>query len=175
MLTRPLLPPLPKGGRSGSTLTEVLVALMITSIGLVSVATLFPLSVLRAVKATQLTSATDSRFNAEAMIDLYPNIIKSPGVNPINPAVVTVPTNFPTTANLATNDPSLTQNYIVDPMGFWAIQNLNVAPSGTGLPYQQRPEHWHGNDPSWSITLETPPVLPGSIPWAARTDSLVIL
>ncbi len=67
-----------------STLTEVLVALMITSIGLVSVATLFPLSILRSVKATQLTSATDVRFNAEAAIDMYPNMLPiSPQVPPV--------------------------------------------------------------------------------------------
>ena len=44
--------------RGGVTLTEVLVSLMLMSIGVVTLATLFPLAVLRAVQATQLTSAT---------------------------------------------------------------------------------------------------------------------
>src|SRR5436190_18179248 len=41
--------------RFGSTLTEVLVALLVMSIGLVSLTTMFPLSVLRSIKAAQLT------------------------------------------------------------------------------------------------------------------------
>ena len=59
--------------RDGSTLTEVLVALLIMSIGLVSVAVMFPLSVLRSIKGAQLTAATDARYNAEAMLTVFPN------------------------------------------------------------------------------------------------------
>lgn len=57
--------------RRGSTLTEVLVSVMVLGIGLVSVATLFPLSVLRALKANENTQATLLRYNAEAAIELY--------------------------------------------------------------------------------------------------------
>ncbi|MGC1273111.1 MAG: hypothetical protein WBC44_05350, partial [Planctomycetaceae bacterium] len=55
--------------RGGTTLTEVLMSLMIMGIGLVSVATLFPLSVLRSIEATQQTTATALRYGAEALID----------------------------------------------------------------------------------------------------------
>lgn len=55
--------------RSGTTLVEVLMSLLIMGIGLVSVATLFPLSVLRSVEATQMTTATTLRYTAEALID----------------------------------------------------------------------------------------------------------
>src|SRR5215467_1551135 len=55
-----------QGFRKGATLTEVLIALLIMSIGLVALAVLFPISVLRSIKATQFTTATDNRYNAEA-------------------------------------------------------------------------------------------------------------
>jgi type II secretory pathway pseudopilin PulG len=44
--------------RSGATLTEVLMSLLIMGLGITSVFTLFPMSVLRSVKATNLTNAT---------------------------------------------------------------------------------------------------------------------
>ena len=43
--------------RRGVTLTEVLMSLMIMSIGISSVAVLFPLSMLRSLQATQRTAA----------------------------------------------------------------------------------------------------------------------
>ena len=64
--------------RRGSTLTEVLIALLIMSIGLVALAVLFPMSVLRSIKASQLTNATDARYNAEAAIDQFPMIVRDP-------------------------------------------------------------------------------------------------
>ena len=74
---RTVTPPLPGPAgnrRGGTTLTEVLMSLMIMSIGIVTVATLFPISVLRSVHATQLTQATVLRYNAEALIDLHYNL-----------------------------------------------------------------------------------------------------
>ena len=44
---------------SGSTLSEVLISLLVMSIGVVSLATLFPVSVLRSIQATQLTNAAN--------------------------------------------------------------------------------------------------------------------
>lgn len=67
--------------RSGATLTEVLISLLIMSIGIVSLITMFPLSMLRTLKATQLTKATDFRFNAEAMIKMNPRMLADPDGN----------------------------------------------------------------------------------------------
>ncbi|MDP1798832.1 MAG: prepilin-type N-terminal cleavage/methylation domain-containing protein [Planctomycetaceae bacterium] len=60
--------------RRGVTLTEVLVSLAVMSIGVVAVATLFPLSVLRTVQATQLTNAAQLRYNFEGMAGARPEI-----------------------------------------------------------------------------------------------------
>ncbi len=121
----------------GSTLTEVLVALMIASIGLVSVATLFPMSVLRSVKAAQTTSATDVRYNAEEAMDRYPDIIKHPDSR--NPLYSVIPypappyPAAPTGYTINDVDPPWLQmqlqgikNYIVDPLGYAAVRNLNL-------------------------------------------------
>jgi hypothetical protein len=55
--------------RAGSTLTEVLISVMVLGIGVTSVAYLFPISVLQAVRANHITQATILRYNAEAAID----------------------------------------------------------------------------------------------------------
>jgi hypothetical protein len=54
--------------RSGATLTEVLMAIFVMSIGVVSVVTLFPLAILRAVHATQLTNSKVLEENIEEFI-----------------------------------------------------------------------------------------------------------
>lgn len=68
-IVRPI--PTPGPQRGGTTLTEVLMALLCMGIGVVAVASLFPIALLRSVQATQLTSATILRFNAETLIDLH--------------------------------------------------------------------------------------------------------
>lgn len=50
-------------------------ALMVMGVGVVTVATLFPIAILRSVQATQLTNATILRLNAEARIDLNPRLV----------------------------------------------------------------------------------------------------
>lgn len=92
--------------RRGSTLTEVLVALMIMSIGLVSLATLFPLATLRAAKAVQVTAATDLRYNADALLTMYPQMILDPDFDPLSD-------NLP-----GFNQSSL--NWVIDPIGYQA-------------------------------------------------------
>ena len=82
--------------RQASTLAEVLVSIMILSIGIISLATLFPISILRSIQATQLTNATILRFNAESQIDVSPSIV----YDPVPGSVLTG------------------SNYIVDPLGF---------------------------------------------------------
>lgn len=55
--------------RSGLTLSEVLISMLIMSVGVVCLATLFPISVLRTAQATQLTHAVFLRNNAEAAVE----------------------------------------------------------------------------------------------------------
>lgn len=59
----------------GTTLTEVLVSLLVMSIGVVTLATLFPISVLKSVQATQMTNATMLRYNAESMLEVFPEMV----------------------------------------------------------------------------------------------------
>ncbi len=58
-------------GRVGTTLTEVLMSLMIMSIGIVGVATLFPIATMRTLEANKQTVSTVARFNAEPAIDTF--------------------------------------------------------------------------------------------------------
>ena len=59
---------------AGATLSEVLVSLLVMSIGVVSLATLFPISVLRSLQATQLTSSANLRYNVEAFLGVRPQL-----------------------------------------------------------------------------------------------------
>ena len=54
----------PPAGRAGVTLTEVLISLMILSIGVVSVFSLYPVALLRSIRATQATNAKIASGNA---------------------------------------------------------------------------------------------------------------
>ncbi|TWU14264.1 hypothetical protein CA54_31070 [Symmachiella macrocystis] len=94
--------------RGGVTLVEVLMSLLVVGVGLVSVAVLFPLSILRTIEATQLTSATMVRYNAEEMIDAFPAL----AFNPDGDADVAEHANT---------------NYIVDPFGFDVLTTLSGA------------------------------------------------
>ena len=86
-------------------------ALMVMGIGVVSVATLFPIAILRSLQATQITNATILRLNAESMIDINRNLVHDPDGN-----------GNEVEHNVAGN------NYIVDPLGW---NTMNVAPLQT--------------------------------------------
>lgn len=58
--------------RPGAALMEVLIAILAMGIGVVSLMSLFPLSVLRTAQSHQLTVGTGVRLNVEAVIDSYP-------------------------------------------------------------------------------------------------------
>ncbi len=103
--------------RSGVTLIEVLMSLMIMSIGVTSVMVLFPIAVLRSIQSTQLTNAAILKYNVEAQLRGNPKVIFDPDGN----------------LDLATTDAQRQQalsehyqtaafrNYIVDPVGFHAF------------------------------------------------------
>ncbi|MCA9072626.1 MAG: hypothetical protein KDA84_27070 [Planctomycetaceae bacterium] len=101
---RPLSPPLPN--RDGTTLTEVLMAILCMGIGVVAVASLFPIALLRSVQATQLTSGTILRYNAETFVDVNPSVVFDPDVD------------SNATEHFSTN-------YLVDPLG-WNILNVDA-------------------------------------------------
>ncbi len=61
--------------RQGVSLIEVLVSVMIMSIGVALLSTLLPISILRTAQATQLTQSVFLRNNAEAVIETSPNIL----------------------------------------------------------------------------------------------------
>jgi hypothetical protein len=131
--------------RRGATLTEVLIALLIMSIGLVALAVLFPISVLRSIKATQFTTATDNRYNAEAMIDLYPNIVHNP--------------DYRLNALPLALDPTAHANdgyFIVDPLGY-AESVLHPESLFSG---DVRYSNYFGYDPTLVVPAAlTPPLL----------------
>ena len=93
--------------RDGVTLTEVLMSLMIMGIGVVSLATLFPISTLRVLEATNLTNSTVARFNAEGIIDSFPQMIHNPD------------------GDSTTREAG--KNYIVDPLGWHELLAQGVA------------------------------------------------
>ncbi len=63
--------------RPGVSLIEVLVSVMIMSIGVALLSTLLPISILRTAQATQLTQSVFLRNNAEALIEANPSILNS--------------------------------------------------------------------------------------------------
>ena len=80
------------GARRGVTLTEVLMSLLVMGIGVVSVATLFPLAVLRGAKATQYTAGTVLKQNAEETLNVSASPSLAPGAFPS--FIGGIPTDF---------------------------------------------------------------------------------
>jgi hypothetical protein len=117
--------------RSGATLIEVLMALMIMSIGVVSVATLFPLALKRAVQATQLTNSQILREQVVEMLKVHPELI------PINDRFVQdysiKDVNGVTSTSLFPYGPNVPLTLwrdievvrIVDPLGFYEYGDAN--------------------------------------------------
>lgn len=103
--------------RHGVTLVEVLMALMIMSIGVSSVAVLFPISVLRSIQATQLTNAAILKLNMETILDVRPELIFDPDGD----------------GDLVEHFRRQTgRNYVVDPVGFYThLSDGNAGFAGT--------------------------------------------
>lgn len=80
-----LLKPPATDNRAGATLTEVLMAILIMGIGMIGVISLFPAAVLRSVQAHALTTSANLRYNAEAAIAIYPQLLANPERNLGNP------------------------------------------------------------------------------------------
>jgi hypothetical protein len=116
--------------RSGVTLTEVLMSLMIMAIGVTSVMTLFPIATLRSAQATRLTNSALLKYNVEALLDARPELIFNPdgdgGPNAL-------------TEHFRGAD----RNYIVDPLGYFSAFEYGGGGT-TGRDFAQR----MGNDGS---------------------------
>jgi prepilin-type N-terminal cleavage/methylation domain-containing protein len=101
--------------RTGVTLTEVLMSLMIMSIGVSAVAVLFPVSTLRAIQANQLTHGAIVKYNVEALLQSDPKWVVDPDRD----------------GNLLEHFKTpLSRNYIVDPLAYYthfADGNVNNA------------------------------------------------
>lgn len=100
--------------RQGVTLTEVLMSLMIMSIGISSVAVLFPLSMLRSLQATQLTNAALLKLNVERIIEERPELIFDPDGDS------NLVEHFRTPAS---------RNYMVDPNGHYTMAADGLMPN----------------------------------------------
>jgi len=117
---------------------EVLISLLIMSIGIVSVATMFPLSMLRSIHATQLPNSTNLRYNAEALIDTATDLALNPDAYAVFPDTYVTP---PATSPQPPSSPNTSQNYIVDPLGWnlvdpsiqWYFGNDGGTPLTNGL------------------------------------------
>lgn len=130
--------------RAGTTLTEVLMSLMIMSIGIVSVATLFPISAMRTLEANKQTNSAIASFNANAAIDARPELIHNPddGVPELLSLFSTEPpaSKYTSKSNLAFGTDFRDRRYVVDPWGYYempTVGNINTEfgnVGGTALP-----------------------------------------
>lgn len=121
--------------RGGTTLTEVLMSILCMGIGVVAVASLFPIALLRSVQATQLTSGTILRMNAETLMDIYDelpvmaldqskNLLFNPDFavdNPQAPTPVVADDDFVE---------HFGRNYLIDPLGAMIVRDDNSRPLG---------------------------------------------
>lgn len=125
----------PQSARRGVTLTEVLMSLMIMSIGVSAVAVLFPISVLRSVQATQLTNSAILKYNAEALLRMRMGMVFDPdGDGNVNEHI----------------GRTLESRYIIDPSGYFAMTEAGMSyavnPAWPADPAQARGfADWFGN------------------------------
>jgi prepilin-type N-terminal cleavage/methylation domain-containing protein len=134
---------IPLRNRSGVTLTEVLMSLMIMGVGISAVAVLFPIAVLRSIQATQLTNAAILKQNIEEFLQLRPQLVFDPdgagGLTPLQHAR------------------GQNKRYLVDPIGFAAAYELTDAAVTAGIPDASRygrvlPYSARPGNPSWDLT-----------------------
>jgi Tfp pilus assembly protein PilV len=100
------------GARTGATLSEVLIAILVMSIGVLSVAALFPISIIRSAQANQLTVATGLRYNVEQMLAVYPQLWMDPDGGDAD------------SDGDRFND-QRGRNFIIDPLGYYYVQPVN--------------------------------------------------
>lgn len=65
--------------RRGTTLSEILASLIVMSVGIVSVMSLFPISVLRTVQANQLTTSAQLKYDFDGLTGPRPEVVTGVG------------------------------------------------------------------------------------------------
>jgi len=125
--------------RTAATLVEILMSLMVMSIGLVSVAALFPVSMLRSIQATQLTNASLLNYQCEDYMQAFPQLMTNhldavSGTN--RPNVEFTPNSIGWSrlgvANIGELRQNLPFNYtvVVDPVGYEYYRSIGQAVNG---------------------------------------------
>jgi len=112
---------------AGVTLTEVLMSLMIMSIGISSVMVLFPISVLRSAQSTQLTNAAILKYNAETQVRQNPRLVFDPDGN-YDLSLTTVQKQKALAEHFLSAG---TRNYLVDPFGYHGLFSMDSTGDGT--------------------------------------------
>lgn len=103
----------PSPARTGITLVEVLMSMMIMVIGVSFVMSLFPIAAVRTAQATKMTNAAILKYNVETIIERQPHYVFDPDGDYTFLSA--------TLANLTEHTETVTErNYIVDPNGYFA-------------------------------------------------------
>ena len=129
--------------RHGGTLVEVLMSIMIMAIGIVSVATMFPLSMIKSIQATQLTSSTVLRYNAESQIDTNPLMIFDPDGDWLDPPGGPPRADRTFFQDDRTIREHLNSMYVIDPVGFFTMRDEKGETTGEPDKFHV----WLGNEP----------------------------
>ncbi|MDG1894265.1 MAG: hypothetical protein P8J37_05080 [Fuerstiella sp.] len=115
------------GASAGITLTEVLMSMMIMSIGVSLVASLFPISALRSAQATKLTNSAILKYNVEALLRARPELLFDPDGDFVNS---TSDSQFYWTRLTEHFQRRSEKNYIIDPAGYFSFgASYNYGPA----------------------------------------------
>jgi hypothetical protein len=157
--------------RQGASLVEILMSLMVMAIGLVSVASLFPIAMVRSMQSTQLTNASLLGYQVEGYVQADPLLARrhfSGGV--------TIPNREFRLGSVAARRYGLTpENYlsrlpinvvtVIDPIGYYQIATQTGAPNFTAGYYGYDP------DPDPVVNPEYFPMIGGE-PWMYKVERL---
>src|SRR4051794_15289332 len=116
--------------RRGITLTEILISIMIMGVGLVSLATLFPLGLLRLREAARLSRSGYLSQSASADVEARNLLIKSSFLNALTGPWYTLPAFPPKPYDPWVQD---TPSYLADPFTGGAYRGQDRGGTGLGF------------------------------------------
>lgn len=111
--------------RGGTSLTEVLMSILVMGVGVLAVMTLFPISILRSIQATQLTNASILSKRADAIVEMFGLVTDTFIPQPLEGHVT---------------------NCIIDPLGWHDLVTLSASDAnefgntGSGNPLRYPPD-----------------------------------